>query len=108
MNDTPAPGPEEPPNLRFLRRLVTGLTATMIVGLIIIVALFVMRLRQDTTPLPFPAEIALPEGARALAFTRGEGWIAVVVSGPSEGQEILIYDAGGKRLRQRIAIAPEG
>ena len=73
---TKAPEPVEPANLKFLRLLVTSLTAIMIVGVLVVIALLVTRLR-DTGP-QLPAEITLPDGARATAFTQGQGWYAVV------------------------------
>ena len=80
--------------------LVTVLTATMILGLITIVALFVIRFSQPPR-LALPDEIALPEGASATAFTRGRDWYAVV----TEDDRILIYDIGSGTLRQTVDIA---
>jgi hypothetical protein len=98
MNEAPE-GPL--PQLRYLKTLVTALTATMIVGLIILIGLVVMRFKA-TPPVPFPTEIALPAGAKATAVTRGPDWLAVVTT---EGH-ILIYSADGKTLRQDIAVTP--
>jgi hypothetical protein len=88
----------EPTNLRFLRRLVTVLTATMIGGLFIIIALFVIRFSDR--PAPLPDEITLPDGATASAFTQGDGWYAVV----TQQNTILIFDRGSGALRQSIDI----
>ncbi|AXX97344.1 DUF6476 family protein [Profundibacter amoris] len=104
MNDAPLE-PEEPANLKFLRRLVTILTGTMIVGVVVIIGLLVMRINAKpaavSTGPELPASIVLPDGARATAFTMGKGWYAVV----TEGDEILIYDADSGKLRQRIRIS---
>ena len=104
MNDA-LPEPEEPANLKFLRRLVTILTGTMIVGVVVIIGLLVMRINGKPAPVStgpeLPASIALPEGAQATAFTMGKGWYAVV----TDGDEILIYDADSGTLRQRIGIS---
>lgn len=82
-----------------------ALAGVMIVGLITIVALLAIRLQSPAPPpLDLPAALALPEGARAVAFTQGADWIAVV----TDGDEILIFDRSGTRLRQRIAVLPEG
>jgi hypothetical protein len=89
-------------NLRFLRRLVTVLTATMILGVLAIVILLVIRLQAPSGPF-VPDAIALPEGARATAYTQGTGWIAIVTS----DDEILIYDPDGHRLVRRIPIVIE-
>jgi len=96
MNETPEP--VEPANLRFLRHLVTGLTGIMIVGLLVVVALIVIRLNEAGPTMP--SEITLPEGVTATALTIGEGWWAVV----TEDNRILIYDQLTGALRQDIKI----
>ncbi len=104
MDDAPTQ-PDEPANLKFLRRLVTVLTGTMIVGVVVIIGLLVMRINGKPAPVAsgpaLPASIALPEGAHATAFTMGKGWYAVV----TDGDEILIYDADSGELRQTIQIS---
>lgn len=90
-----------PPELRFLKVLVTALAGTMIIGLITIVGLLVTRLPDTLTPAPsVPAGLTLPEGTEAEAVTFGQGWIAVVTT----ADEILILDAETGALRQRVAI----
>src|SRR6056297_4293938 len=103
MSDTPQP--VSPATLKFLARLVTVLTATMIVGLLVITGLLVTRLGGGPTPLALPDAIALPDGARATAFTRGAGWYAVV----TDDDRILVYDAESGRLSVRCfrANAPD-
>lgn len=98
MDDAPIPE-EDARNLRFLRRLVTVLTATMIVGVLAIVVLLVIRLQAPTGPY-VPEAIALPDGVSATAYTQGVGWIAVV----TDTNEILIFDPDGHALRQRIPV----
>ena len=88
--------------LRYLKWLVTALTATMILGFLTIVALFVMRF-AEMNRVELPDQIVLPDGKTATAFTRGEGWFAVVTG----DDEILIYSRVTGNLRQRIAIEPE-
>ena len=104
MNDTPQP--VSPATLKFLARLVTVLTATMIGGLLVIVALLVIRFwtpQQGLTALP--DRITLPAGAHATAVTRGTGWFAVVARNDSTDTEsILIFDAESGKLRQTVAI----
>ena len=94
------PGSEqaEPANLKFLRRLVTVLTATMIGGVLLIIALIVIRFYD--VPPALPESIDLPEGVRATAFTQGPDWYAVVTS----DNQILIYDRVTGRLNQTINI----
>ena len=89
----------EPANLRFLRRLVTILTATMILGLLAIFTVLVMRFSTDASA-PLPSEITLPDGAKATAFTQGPDWYAVV----SVENEILIFSRATGELRQRVKI----
>ena len=89
-------------HVRYLKWLVTILSVTMIGGFLTIVALFVMRF-SDLDTAQLPDEIVLPDGMRATAFTRGEGWFAVA----TEDQEILIYSRVTGALRQRIRIEPE-
>lgn len=98
MGDTPEPV-HEPANLKFLRRLVTVLTAVMICGVVLVIALLVIRL-NGPAPLPLPAHITLPENARPTAFTRGPDWIAVV----SEDNRILIFDIESGALTQELQI----
>ena len=100
MDDAPI-GQDEAGNLRFLRRLVTALTATMILGVLAIVTLLVIRLQMPAGPY-VPDAIVLPDGVTATAYTQGTGWIAIVTN----TQEILIYDPDGHTLRQRIQVRP--
>ncbi|SHH68979.1 DUF6476 family protein [Cognatishimia maritima] len=93
-----APEPELPANLQFLRRLITVLTAVMIGGLVVVVALLVTRFYGDGPEMP--ESISLPDGTEATAFTKGEGWYAVV----TKDNTILIFDAMTGQLKQTIAI----
>ncbi|MCP4817997.1 MAG: hypothetical protein GY883_02335 [Shimia sp.] len=95
---TDAPDPIEPANLKFLRLLVTGLTTVMIVGLVTVVALIVMRFRDDGPILP--EEIILPDGVAVQAVTTGDGWYALV----TEDDRILIYDRITGALRQEVVL----
>lgn len=97
------PEPEfsaEPGNLRFLRVLVTVLTAVMILGVLTIVLLIVMRFR-DVAP-PLPDQIDLPDGASAVSFTQGDNWFAVT----TDADEILIFDRVTGALRQTVTVTP--
>lgn len=114
MSDMPPalqePAPQEPatlpPELRFLKWLVTALAGTMIIGLITIVTLFVIRLPKAPAPNPaLPETLAMPDGLSAEAVTIGRGWVGVVASG-AEGEEFLIFDATSGTLRQRIPVKP--
>ena len=95
MDDTPGPRDGA---LTLLKWLVIALTATMLVGMVVLVTLFITRFPQPAPP--FPDAIDLPEGADASAVTRGKGWVAVV----TDDQRILIYDAESGALRQTVGI----
>ena len=96
------PGPIDPVMIKYLRRLVTLLTATMIIGFIVIIALFVTRFSGgDVTNFPkLPNTITLPDGTEPTAFTQGSDWIAIVTT----DDRILIYDRATGALRQTIAV----
>jgi Flp pilus assembly protein protease CpaA len=99
MDDSPPP--VSPATLKFLARLVTVLTATMIIGVLVITGLLVTRLQQtDTTAQALPDTITLPEGATARAVTVGVDWYAVVTS----NDRILIFDRPSGDLRQTVTI----
>ena len=97
MDDLPQP--DEPANLKFLRLLVTTLTAVMIVGVIVVIGLLVTRLRDQGPTLP--DQIALPDGVRATAFTQGDGWYAIV----TDDERILIYNRLTGALAQEIEVS---
>lgn len=96
--------PALPGDLRFLKWLTGALAGVMIVGLVIIVALLVTRLRPmppEPPALPvLPDTLDLPAGLVPEAVTFGPGWIAVVA-----GPEILIFAPEGGAPRQRLQIA---
>ena len=95
--------PPEPPNLRFLRRLVTVLTATMILGIAAIVVMLFIRFSGQTpeqTGPGLPDNITLPDGANAQAVTFGADWVAVVTL----QNEILVFDRVTGALRQSLKI----
>jgi hypothetical protein len=109
----PARGPDdlpEPPRLRALRRLVTVLTATLILGVITVVALLVIRLSalQPAPPPVLPDALALPAGETAQAVTLGTGWVAVVTRDAAGAERIRVYDAATGTERAAVAIAPAG
>ncbi|MDQ2091981.1 DUF6476 family protein [Marimonas arenosa] len=96
MDDTPQP--VDAKTLKFLRLLVTVLTATMILGLLVIIALFVIKFSETRPDLP--DRIVLPDGAKATAFTQSDTWFAVV----TDDDRILIYNPTTGTLVQEIEV----
>lgn len=89
--------PGLPPDLRFLKTLVTVLTGVMIVGVIAIVALLVTRLPGAVVTLPQQLEI--PDGVRVVAVTQAPAyWLAT-----TEDNRVLIFAADG-RFSREIAL----
>jgi len=99
MNDTPEPQPVDPGLVKYLRLLVTVLTAVMIIGFLVIVFLFVTKFSDAFGP-ELPDVITLPDGTTPNAFTQGRDWYAIVTS----DNEILIYDRQTGTLRKTISI----
>ena len=70
----------------------------MIGGLLVIVALFVIRFSSTAPSLP--DSITLPDGTKAESFTMGKGWYGVV----TQDNQILIFDRTTGKLRQTITL----
>ncbi|SIS67684.1 hypothetical protein SAMN05421759_102285 [Roseivivax lentus] len=85
-------------DVRFLKILVTTLTTTMIAGLLVIIALFVIRFRE-APPLALPDRLELPAGATALSVTTLPDRIIVV----TDQDRVLVFDKGGT-LRQSATL----
>ena len=82
-----------PQNLRFLQRLVTILTVSMIAGILIIAALLAFKLRSENTN--FPQTLTLPVGTKPVAFTQTKDWYSII----TDANEILIYKNDGTLIR---------
>ncbi len=102
---SPENEPSEPPRLRNLRWLVTILTATMILGLLTIIALVVITLTRVSPGAALPAHITIPVGETTLAFTQGSDWIALVTKDRQGSERIRILDSATGKERQTIDIA---
>jgi len=85
--------------VRYLRLLVTILTATMVIGFIVIVVLFVTKFSDAFGP-KLPDVITLPDGSEPMAFTQGSDWYAVV----TQDDAVLIYDRETGILKQTLQI----
>ena len=82
-----------PRNLRFLQRLVTLLTVSMIVGILTIAALLAFKLRSEN--INFPQTLTLPDGTKPIAFTQTKDWYSII----TEANEILIFKNDGTLIR---------
>ena len=81
-----------PPDARYLKTLVTALTLTLIAAAVAVVALLWTRL---PAPVRAPEALAVPEGTRLLAVTRGPGWWVAT----TEDGRVLFFDAEGALVR---------
>lgn len=70
----------------------------MIGGVLVIIALIVMRFYD--VPPPLPDTIELPEGVSAVAFTQGPDWYAVV----TDDDRILVFDRVTGSLKQTVTL----
>ncbi|MBW7920709.1 MAG: hypothetical protein H3C51_01255 [Rubellimicrobium sp.] len=87
-----------PPQALFLKRLVLALAVVMIAGFLALIVTLIVKLSVE--PRILPDSLTLPEGARALAFTQGPDWFAVV----TDDERILIYDRDSGVLVQTLRI----
>ena len=94
---------ELPRELRFLKTLVTVLTAVMILGLITIVVLLVIRLNGDARPiLVHPELFALPAGAETLGYNLVGNSVVIL----TDDGMIRVFDATSRALLQELPIRP--
>ena len=89
-----------PPDLRFLRVLVTVLTAAMILGVITIVFLLVIRLNAETAPiLVHPEMFEIPEGVGTIGFSVVNGQTIII----GDDAVIRVFDSETRTLLQEIS-----
>ncbi|ARO13952.1 hypothetical protein BVG79_00600 [Ketogulonicigenium robustum] len=100
MADSPDSNDTFPPQLRWLRRLVTTLLVVMILGFLVLIAVLVTRLGR--APALLPPEIVLPTGETALSLTMAEGWYLVV----TQSGRALVFERETGAVIQDITIAP--
>lgn len=90
-----------PANLRFLKTLVTVLTAVMILGVLTIVALLVIRLNAEPAPiLIVPGDFALPPGVGVVGLSVIDGQSVIV----GNDGVIRVYDGASRALLQEFRI----
>jgi hypothetical protein len=83
-----------PPELRWLKTLVTVLTAVMIAGVVSIVALLVIRLPDRMVTVP--EDLDLPDGVAVHAVTQAPSYWLVT----TEDDRLLIFAPDGTLGRE--------
>lgn len=87
---------------------MTALTATLIIGILAIVALLVIRLAPLGERLPLPERVAVPAGETARAVTLGSDWVAVVTVDADGRERIRVMDRQTGAPRGVAEITPGG
>ncbi len=101
----------EPPKLRFLRRMVVALTATLMVGVLTIAAAIVITVSRDPAPAPLAdgAELAervtLPAKETLISATLSAGVLTVATRGPDGAETLRMFDASTGEARGVVAVA---
>jgi len=111
----PPPGDEdfpEPPRIRALRRLVTLLTLSAIIGVLVVAATLVIRLGQPLTPrfdlrAVAADSIAAPEGEAIVAAGAAQGALILVTRDAEGAERLHLYDAASGALIRTVRIARE-
>ena len=103
MSDKAPTTSDHAAGLGRLRTFVWVLGGTMILGLIILVGLAVMTFFRAREPA-LPAEITLPGGETARAFTAGTNWNAVVTRDKSGVERIHILEPSSGAIQQTVVI----
>ncbi len=75
-----------------------ALAVVMIAGFLALIVTLIVRLSVE--PQILPEGVALPDGARATAFTQGADWFAIV----TDDDRILIFDRSSGALVQTVQI----
>jgi hypothetical protein len=70
----------------------------MIAGIIIVIALLVIKLQPSN--IKIPDNIILPKGSTAISYSQGSDWIAITTS----DNNILIFDGKTGVIRHKINI----
>gem|GEM_PF-6163427 len=87
---------------------MTGLTLTMIAGMIIIVGLLLWRLGPGTgAPLPLlPAQIPLRAGETLTGYAQNPDWVVLITTDDSGTQRLHLLKPGAEQPHQTVQIAP--
>ncbi len=100
----------ELPQFRTLRRLITVLTATLILGMMTIAGILAWRIASEPArPAVAPItadEVALPAGATIIAAGATAGALTVAIR-ENGAESLLVFDAATGALIKRLAIRRE-
>ncbi|MEM9755620.1 MAG: DUF6476 family protein [Pseudomonadota bacterium] len=92
-----------PAELRWLKALVMGLTAAMILGVITIVALLVIRLgTEPQTILVAPEVYPVPPGLQITGYALSGSSVIIV----TDDGVIRVFDVGSRALIQEVPVTP--
>lgn len=99
---------EEPASLRFLRRLVTVLTATMIIGMVVIALSIAVIARKESRKSagenPLTAPLVLQAGESVISVSLANGRLYVVLRDGTGAEWLSVRDAASGAEQQRIGI----
>lgn len=99
--ETSGAGGDLPPQLRWLKRLVTVLTVTMIGGVLAISALLVIRLNAQSAPVVIaPGDFVLPEGVGLVGLSVIDGRVIVV----GDDAVIRVFDGESREMIREMEI----
>lgn len=99
--ETSGTGGDLPPQLRWLKRLVTVLTVTMIGGVLAITVLLVIRLNAQSAPVVIaPGDFALPQGVGLTGISVVNGRTVTV----GDDGVIRVYDSESRALLQEVTV----
>jgi len=87
----------EPPQVKRLRLLVSLLMVVLIVGMLVVVAVMVIRLstleKPAVAPAPVSAEaLTLPAGAEIVAVGQGASGVIVVTRDAAGAETLRVFD----------------
>lgn len=101
----PGTGPDGK-QILWLRRLVTLLTATMVLGVGILVALALsVYLGAGSGSAPdWPTDLALPQGENLEALTRSEDWLIAVTRTGSGAARAHVLSPDGQSITRTIEL----
>ncbi|WP_416916579.1 MAG: DUF6476 family protein [Roseicyclus sp.] len=99
--ETSGAGGDLPPQLRWLKRLVTVLTVTMIGGVLAISAVLVIRLNAESAPVVIaPGDFVLPDGVGLVGISVIEGRVVVV----GDDGMIRVFDSESREMIREIPV----